>query len=347
MPQMISGDINVIGFSFTGFGDTTSFGGLLQKNLKVRGYAGTVREISYGGLSVNALAGLIGTAIRPARLGDWIALELATSFFSQHGYKTRDALPYVFHIVNYLLDQGHRKVFFLNLYRRDLDDNDCVVQAIRAVGSHFAIPILDLKMSFRAAAVDAAAGTTDGVHPDLGSRQRIADEMECFLISHSPCSPPRFGDLLGPSYGFVECSTLPHDFEVFHYEARGKQITALVLPALARFRFDLGKPVFVEGYCFLYGPETGFVQLRMDESAGSALITYDENSYYRRIGFRPVQNFGRFLEILALEETRDVALVRPTGLKVGTRREFVCGVVLKDDTYSLPAALLAWVSTDA
>jgi hypothetical protein len=345
MPQMISGDINVIGFSFTGFGDTTSFGGLLQKSLNDRGYASAVREISYGGLSVNALAGLIGTAIRPVKLGDWITLELATSFFSQHGYKMQDALPYVFHLVNYLLERGHRKLFFLNLYRRDLDDNDCVVQAIRAVGRHFAIPILDLKKSFRDAAVDAAFGTTDGAHPDLGSRQRIADEMECFLLSQPTHAQPRTGDLLGPSYSFVEFSTHPHDCEVFHYEARGKQMTALVLPALDRFHFDLGKPMFVVGYCFLYGPETGMVQWRMDEGDGIALITYDEHSYYRRIGFRPVQKFGRYLEMLALEETRDVALVRPSGLKAGTRREFVCGVVLKDDTNSLPADLLAGALT--
>ena len=95
-------NINLIGFSITGYGGDTSFGQLLQTSLRRKGWQGSVRDISYGGLSVNALAGLIKSAASPVYSGDLVGLELATSFFSLQGYKLSDALPYVFSITKYL-----------------------------------------------------------------------------------------------------------------------------------------------------------------------------------------------------------------------------------------------------
>lgn len=334
----ITGDINIIGFSLTGFGDATSFGRLLQERLQGRGYKGCVREISYGGLAINALAGLIDSATRAARPADWMALELATSFFSLHRYSYDDALPLVFHLVRFLVDRGHRKIFFLNLYRRDLDDEDCVVQAIRTVSRYFGVPILDLKKPFRDAAPGSSDGTTDGIHPDLGSRARIATAIEQFLDENASLTV-RNRDGRGPSYRLLEVCALPHERERFHYAGRGKEMSALVLPAGERLSIDLGADEFVTGYCFLYGPETGYAMLSLDGREGLELITFDEHSYYRRIGFRPVQQRGRRAEVVALQKTRDVALVRATALKAESRREFVCGLVLMDETHSLPADL--------
>lgn len=331
-------NINIIGFSLTGYGDDSSFGALLKERLLPKGWEGWVREISYGGLSVNALAGLIDGAARPVREGDLVVLELATSFFSLQGYKLTDALPYVFHIASYFVNKGGVEILFLNLYRSDLDDNDCVVQAIQRVASYFNIPILDLKAAFRSKAATSSVGTTDGVHPDLDSRRQIALEIDKFI------SKATFGCLMnrqegGPAYRYFDLVHALPGMPKISYEARGKGIEALVAMAGDEIFLDFGCELNVVGFCFLYGPETGFVSVEIGNSDAIELITFDEHSYYRRIGFRPVNRVGRSLKVSVLPKTRDIALVRPTALKIESRRDFICGLVIKDDCCRLPHEL--------
>lgn len=334
---MVSGNVHILGFSLTGFGDPESYGALLQTVLRQAGYTGFVREVSYGGLSVNALAGLMESATAAVEAGDWIALELATSFMSLQGYTVDQALPYVFAITKHLLDRGHSKIVFLNLYRADLDDRDCVVQAIEAVSEFFGLPVCDLKSPFRRVS-NLKAITTDGIHPSLGARRQIAEALARFLLAAVDPSP-RHRDAVGPAYRYVDLSEVDPRFDVHSYSARGKCLKAAVVPAGFTMTHRFTREECVEGYCFLYGPETGYVNLQVQGSDAITLATFDEHSYYRRIGYRPVGQRGTSVSVTARHETRDVALVRETTLPRESRRELVCGVVLKAEGRTLPSGL--------
>lgn len=320
--------LNVIGFSLTGFGDATSFGKLLEADLRQHGWAGVVREISYGGLSINALAALTPMAAAPVQVGDIVALELATSFFSQHKYSLDAARPLVFAIAEYFVSRGAQRVFFLDLFRADLDDNDCVVQAIREASRYFDLPVLDLKAMFRSLSIDKPVGTTDGVHPDAAARRMIADAIFGLLAS-GPWPVARPKPYAGPLYAYVDLVPRIHGLPRHAYEGRGKSICAVVAPAGFHVELELDQSEHVVGFCFLYGPDTGFVEVTVGDHPVQELITFDENSYYRRIGFRPLDAHGNRVAVRVLSKVRDMALVRASGIATQGRRDYLCGLIVK------------------
>jgi hypothetical protein len=219
-------------------------------------------------------------------------------------------------------------VFFLNLFRADLDDNDCVVQAVREASHTFGIPVLDLKSPFRALSGDKPFGTTDGIHPDPTSRQMIADAMAGFLAA-GPCPTARLASAAGPRYGYVDLVSRLPSLAQYEYEARGKGIRAAVAPAGFQAELPLGKVEHVVGYCFLYGPETGFIEVTVGDATMQELITFDEHSYYRRIGFRPLDARGDSVTLRVTEKVREIALIHPTRLPTEGRSEYVCGLIVR------------------
>jgi hypothetical protein len=324
--------INIIGFSLTGYGDPSS-GKLLEDALCAAGWTGTVREISYGGLSINALAGLIQLAAKPIQPSDIVVLELATSFFSLHKYTLDQARPLVFAIANHFARSGSQRVLFLNLFRADLDDEDCVVRAISEASHEFCIPILDLKAPFRKLSYNEPFGTTDGIHPDVNGRQMIAGAITHFLAS-GPWDRSRALHAPVLEYSYLDLVPLLKDLPRHKYSARGKCIIAAVAPAEFLADITLTKPEHVVGYCFLYGPETGFIEVAVGTLPSEELITFDENSYYRRIGFRPLDKFSDRLRLHVPRKVRDIALVHPTNLLTEGRCEFICGLIVKRATQS-------------
>lgn len=319
--------INIIGFSLTGYGEP-SYGKLLEDALCAAGWSGNVREISYGGLSINALAGLISLAAKPIQYPDVVGLELATSFFSLHNYTLDQARPLVFAIANHFARSGTQRVFFLNLFRADLDDEDCVVRAIREASIEFGIPILDLKAPFRQMSNNEPFGTTDGIHPDLNGRQIIAGAITHFLAS-GPWDAARAVPTPMPEYSYLDLVPLLPDLPHHNYSARGKGILAAVAPAEYVADITMAKPEHVVGYCFLYGPETGFIEVTVGAQPSQELITFDEHSYYRRIGFRSLDERSDRVRLHVPRKVRDIALVHPTNLPTEGRCEFICGLIVK------------------
>lgn len=342
MVDFFNRDITFIGFSLTGYGDDSSYGRLLEDRLKKTPWRGQVREVSYGGLSVNALAGLMKEATASVQSNDVVALEIATSFFSLQGYKLSDALPYVFAITKELVERKDVDIFFLNLYRSELDDNDSVVQAINIVAEYFSIRVLDLKSQFR---ISGDFKTVDGVHPDLNTRNLVATEIEGFLSQHKFVPLANVG-VNGPSYKLVNFSSFPTGLESYTYQGRGKQMISLILLPEKEVEIDLGNKMEIDGFCFLYGPETGYVEVDVDGEGMTELVTHDEFSYYRRVGTRPLRRHGRILTIRTPAKRRDVKLLKSPDGKVASRREFISGVIVKDDTFSLPAEILPTLSRD-
>jgi hypothetical protein len=100
-------------------------------------------------------------------------------------------------------------------------------------------------------------------------------------------------------------------------------------PADFEVELVLAKPEHVIGYCFLYGPETGFIEVTVGDQPVQELITFDEHSYYRRIGFRPLDARSDRVKLRVPNNVRDVALLAPTNLPTEGRLEFICGLVMK------------------
>lgn len=326
-------NIKILGFSFTGYGNELSFGKIFESqwnfdnNVKIN-----VVDISYGGLSINALSGLVGGALKESAPGDVICLEVATSFYSQQAHTVKDAKKFILYLIDYLASRKLR-FFFLNLYRVDLDDNDCVVQAIQHYADEFNIKILDLKKEFRKdiAINNNVLTEADLVHPNFAARSLIASKLEYFIRENinlfAQINYKRIDEMKIYSYHDVTINS-DSGMGTYLYEGRGKSINSIVLLPNTRLKISFDVDVLLKGFYFLYGPETGYVSLKTD-SKTVELITYDENSYYRRVGFRPIDLFCKSLEILSEPRIRDIKLVRETSLKVESRRDFVCGFLIE------------------
>lgn len=323
------GNINIIGFSLTGYGNEGSIGKLLEARLqRDSGWQGCLREISYGGLAIDSLSGLLAGACGSVQAGDLVLLEIATSYYSLHGHSLDQARPFVLSMANYLARRQDCLVAFMNLYRQDLQDKDCVVQAIEEASAAFGIPVIDLKTCFRDGRLQGRFIAPDGVHPDLATRELLAQETAVALSALQlalPLEPRR--DL--PSYHYLDLVPLLPEYERFRYAGRGKELEAAVLPANTTIEVDLGLEYDIIGTCFLFGPETGFLQVTPEGQGMRELPTFDANSYYRRIGFRATELSTRKLTISVPEKRRKIALVRESNLPAASRCEFVCGLVVR------------------
>lgn len=326
-------NVKILGFSFTGYGNEASFGKLFESLWNSGGGEKVnVLDISYGGLSINALSGLIGGALKDCVSGDVVCLEVATSFYSQQAHTVEDAKKFILYLIDYLATRNIN-FFFLNLYRDDLNDNDCVVQAIRYYSNEFNIKVLDLKGEFRREKNNNLELTdSDAVHPNLTARSLIALRMnEFMLVNKSSFAKIKYKCIDGMKVYSYHDVTINSDssFESYMYEGRGKSINSIVLLPDVLLDISFEKDVLLKGLYFFYGPETGYVSLTTN-SQTVELITYDENSYYRRVGFRPVDLICNSLRISSEPKVRDIALVRKSALKIESRRDFVCGFLIEN-----------------
>lgn len=327
-------NLKFLGFSFTGYGNERSFGKIFESlwnannDIKVN-----VDDISYGGLSINALSGLINGVLKNVNSDDIICLEIATSFYSQQAYTVEDAKIFVLYLIDYLSSR-QINFFFLNLYRYHLDDDDCVVQAIRFYAELFNIKVLDLKKSFRHEATNNGVVLTelDLVHPNTTARTLIAENIQKFMLMNNGFfSEMKYRRIDGMKlYSYYDLSTLSAPaLEAYLYEGRGKSLNSIVLLPGSHIEVSFPKSVLIKGFYFLYGPETGYVSLSTS-SRSIELITYDENSYYRRVGFRHVELFCDQLSISSEHKVREIKLVKDSSIKRDSRRDFICGLLIED-----------------
>lgn len=328
-------NIYIIGFSITGYGDKSSTGKYIETMLRDRGWNGAVHEISYGGLSIDGLSALIPDVLDKMHGDSLVMLELATSFFSIQKYQYHDALPYLEFISKIIKRHSKiKKAAFLNLFRSDLEDNDCVMQAISSCSQAYDIPIIDLRPRLKEYSISGRYLTTDGVHPEEDTRRLMAKLIteELLTIDSAACSKPviqQTHDEKGFEFNYFDIVSCNSDLEKYSYSSRGKSLHAIHLQPHNVISISLAAPTFINGIYFLYGPETGFVDVEIDESRQLRLPTFDEVSYYRRVGYRPIMQEGSLLKILAPHDTRDVHLLKPSTLTTYSRREFICGLNLR------------------
>ncbi len=326
----IFGNINIIGFSLTGYGSEKSIGKFLEAKIRHDfAWHGCVREISYGGLAIDSLSGLLAGACRTVHAGDLVLLEIATSYYSLHGHSLEQARLFVLSMANYLASRKDCQAAFLNLYRQDLNDKDFVVQAIAEASAAFGIPVIDLKTCFRDGRLQGRFIAPDGVHPDLSTRELLAQEIAAALAAGVTALPLGARSNL-PDHHYLDLVPLLPQYKRFHYVGRGKELAAAELPASTTLVIDLGQQYNIIGIYFLFGPETGFLQVASDQQNDAReLPTFDANSYYRRIGFRQTEMRTRRLTLHVPEKRREIALLRESNLPTGSRREFVCGLMYR------------------
>jgi hypothetical protein len=313
--------IKCIGFSVTGYGDP-SYSIVLKSKLEELGLTAEVSYASVGGLSIDALPFLLPSMVNNESF-DLVVLEVATSWFSLVRKNQSEADAYLDMIVNYLRSIN-TSIVFLNLYRKDIADDDLVVNAINKYGENY--PILDLKSKYRARLTnDQNDGTTDGVHPTQSTIDEIATDLAKFISSeyssesfaHSNSIVTHENRIFLPPVSVGENFT----FDNRH----GLVINGLKFSGVNSLELSFGTDLFVTGLFFVYGPDTSSLDLVLDDEKIN-IPMYDEMSFYRRLGYRYIG--GRTINNFKIDfsyECPSVKLKREPWEKFSSRSCYLLG----------------------
>ena len=314
--------IKIIGFSVTGFGKP-SFPVVLQTKFDENRIDNQVSYTSLGGLSIDSLPFLMDT-IMGNDAYDVAVLELTTSWFSKFHSDIKYAHGFLEYIVNYLCSKNI-EVVFLNLYRRDIDDNDVVVRVIDefyAKLSH----VIDLKSQTRIKYTSTGDdGTTDGVHPKPEAIMYIADELYNFFITYNKalCLPFPIAEL-GTLNILVQPEIIKENEYIFS-SRHGLTLSSRKLISNKYYCFLPPNDVHVTGIFFIYGPDTGLVTLEIEDDIVEIKM-YDEMSFYRRLGYTklpcPISNKNLILSVHKLD---DVKLQHEPREKVNGVNAYIAG----------------------
>jgi hypothetical protein len=216
-----------------------------------------------------------------------IILEIATSFYSLLKDSLEEAVEYLVVIIEKILIKN-KKILFLNLYRKDIDDNDLVVKAINKVAQYYGIQILNLKEKYRQSLISSNHdGTVDGVHPTEKTVDEISYLLAKFISNNEfiGLCKSRITAELGYKYIDLEfdekMTKVSNRIDGFRYvEIHNEEECKKVFSTNCE----------VLGIVFLYGPESTNINIQLiqidDSIIEMNLNGYDESSYYRRLGYR-------------------------------------------------------------
>jgi len=314
--------IKCIGFSVTGFGDP-SYPFAMENFFKKSGNSVEVSYSSVGGLSIDALPYLLKTIVKKDEV-DLVILEITTSWFSFVRTHQEEANNYIKLIINYL-ESINVKIIFLNLYRKDTDDNDIVVQAIHALVNE-KYPILDFKAHYRKQYSETGDdGTIDGVHPkpetvDYFSAKTcnfIQDNSMNLRINQTTLQNPYYFDLvtLKASEDKEHCFDNHHGLALSTTKIGQGEVLEMQFPEKKR----------ISGIFYMFGPDTNQINLSLDGELINIPMR-DEMSYYRRIGYRYLGI--RDVQHLKIEhplEVMEVKLAREPWEKVNELQNYIIG----------------------
>ena len=274
--------IKCIGFSVTGYGDPP-YPIAMENYFKESGNTVQVSYSSVGGLSIDALPYLLKTIVKKGDV-DLIILEITTSWFSFIRTHQEEANNYIKLIINYL-ESIDVKIVFLNLYRKDTDDNDIVVQAIQTL-AYGKYPILDFKAHYRKQFTDMGDdGTTDGVHPKPETIEQFSAEV-CEFIRNNLTNIKINQSILQNS-GYYDLVTLKasQDKEHFFDNHHGLVLSTTKVGKGEVLEMQFPEKKRISGIFYIFGPDTNQINLTLDGELINIPMR-DEMSYYRRIGYR-------------------------------------------------------------
>ncbi len=300
--------IKCIGFSVTTFGKP-NYAQAMQKYFDERCVGVEMTHASVGGLSVDALPYLLESIIKRDQ-ADLVILEVATSWFSLVRKNEVEADGYIGLIVQYLESIGVA-ILFLNMYRKDIEDEDIIVKSIKKY-SKDKYSIIDFKSHFRKLLIDMGDdGTTDGVHPKPEVIDFIAAKVCNEIFENLPNYRKFITELITPSAYHLNTFNILEESKYTFDNHSG-----LVLDCRKIFQGDKivitnRSKMRISGIFYLMGPDTNQLEIYLDGKHINIPMR-DASSYYRRLGYR----------YLGVHECSEVILVHSTeNLEVKLTRE--------------------------
>lgn len=298
--------IRCIGFSVTGYGEPP-YPDVMNDIFKSNSINAHVTHSSVGGLSIDSLPYALGLVLKRGE-ADLVILEIATSWYSFVRKDLEEAVSYIKLILDYL-ENIKVRIIFLNLYRRDIDDNDIVVKAIN-IASNGKYPVMSLKEQYRELLANTGDDqTTDGVHPIQAAVEHIAQTICDFVMSkydslkiHYPAS------FDSKKYNLI---TLPINSDMFEFDNHhGFSVTTSKIYQGQTISLNFNEITRISGFFFLYGPNTNYLKIKINEHSMDIPMK-DDMSFYRRIGYRYLNRLDTMkVEIFHPHDLLDIKLQR-------------------------------------
>jgi hypothetical protein len=314
--------IKCIGFSVTGFGNP-SYPIAMENCFKKSGDQVEVSYSSVGGLSIDALPYLLKTIVKKDEV-DLVIVEIATSWFSFVRTHQEEANNYVKLIISYL-ESIHVRIIFLNLYRKDTNDNDIVVQAIQNFAKD-KYPILDFKEHYRKQFLEMNNdGTTDGVHPTPETIDHFSSNICEFIRENFNSLKQHRTDLKEESYFDLLTLKMTENNNHFFDNRHGLAMSSVKISQGEVIEMNFEKKQRISGIFYIFGPDTNQVNLTLDDECINIPMR-DEMSFYRRIGYRYLG--VRDVEYLRIEhpfELVDAKLIREPWEKIDGFKNYIIG----------------------
>ena len=298
--------IKCIGFSVTGYGEPP-FPDVMNDIFKSKSVNAEVTHSSVGGLSIDSLPYALGLVLKRGQ-ADLVILEIATSWYGFVRKDLVEAVSYIKLIIDYL-ENIQVRIIFLNLYRRDINDNDIVVEAIN-IASNGKYPVISLKERYRELLANTGDDqTTDGVHPKQVAVEYIAKTVCSFITSEYDSL--KIYDKDGFDSKKYNLITLPNNSDLFEFDNHhGFSVTASKIYQGQTIMLNFDEITRISGFFFLYGPNTNYLNIKINEHSMDIPMK-DDMSFYRRIGYRYLNRLDTTkVEIFHPHDMLDIKLQR-------------------------------------
>lgn len=304
--------LHFFGFSVTRYGNPTFVGSFASKNLNIP----SVSFSAIGGISFDVLPYIVNK-ILPEEL-DCLVLEVGTSHYSLGSHREVDVDNILFALINELYIKGIRRVIFMMLPRYDLPVPCLIMQSLLRNQDLLGYGILDLQSSFRDSWSQYAV---DIVHPNQDGVEYISDKLGEYLTDEL-VSSLELKSILGKNSRsglMVISNTINRNNYplLVDFESSNIGFTFPQLEVGERLSYTADLTCTMNGILFLMGPDTASLVVECDDWK-TTCRTYDQHSYYYRIGFRSfTQNVisGKKIYLESIAERNNIQLIRPSRYK--------------------------------
>lgn len=285
--------IHFIGFSVSHYGEI-SYPLAYQKIATEKGVSVDVSISAFGGLSIDFLSYSLDYLVDSVD-SDLVVLEVATSYYSLENNNFDNAFCNIKAIIDKLALKN-KKCIFLNLYRRDISDNDIVIQAINKVQASHGIPSLNLKSIYRERLNNHNNdGTVDGIHPEPETILEIGKFLFDYIHTHTENNLER-QPIQGVGLEGIRQLNFFAGYKGLRLEFPVTGLSNSYIPIygdqILRYEFD--NYPFIDGLVFLFSPESMNITITLYQPDGSKIDRliqgFDDNSFYTRVGFNFIPN---------------------------------------------------------
>ncbi len=186
-------------------------------------------------------------------------------------------------VLRYIVHECHEsgaEVAFLNLYRRDVDQEaDFLHITVLELSAQIGAPVLDVLKEHRQEGVELSNYYPDGNHPSPVGRAVLGDLIARFaegtFADQDRCPRPL-------EYRDIDPVAVKFDSETSYFRRFGFNESIKTVPAGATEILNLDAGFQVHGALMLMGPTTGLVSFGYANSKRSQLLS-DQHCYYERL----------------------------------------------------------------